>query len=64
MAVKSQQPSLVEEDLMGKMELLKSRNCIFSEIPTVKELLNPVEEREQEEPVMDRSVKGIIEHVR
>ena len=63
-AAKSQQPSLVEEDLMGKVELLKSRNRIFGEIPTVEELLNPVEEREQEEPVTDGSVKGIIEHVR
>jgi hypothetical protein len=63
-AANSQQPSSVEEDLMGKVELLKSRNRIFGDVPTVEELLDPVEEREQEDAVTDGSVKGIIEQVR
>lgn len=62
-ATKSQQPLSVKEDLMGKVKLLKSHNHIFGDVPTVEELLDPVEEREQEEAVMDGSVKGIIKQV-
>ena len=62
-ATKSQQPLSVEEDLMGKVKLLKSCNRIFGDVPTVEELLDPVEEREQEEAVTDGSVKGIIKQV-
>ena len=36
-ATKSQQPLSVEEDLMGKVKLLKSRNRIFGDVPTVEE---------------------------
>lgn len=62
--VKPEQSVLVEEELISKVELLKSRNRIFGDVPTIDELVNPISESEQDELLADSSVEGIVQQVR
>jgi hypothetical protein len=61
---KPHQAVLVEAELMDQVAALKSRNQIFGAVQSVDRIVDPVEERQQEESVLDGSVKGIADLVR
>lgn len=62
-APKTHQAELVEGELMKDISDLKARNRIFGPIPSVDDILNPLEERQQEGAPLDGSVKGIADMV-
>jgi len=61
---KPQQATVVEADLMDTILELKSRNRIFGPAPSINDILDPIEERQQEQTETDGSVKGIADVVR
>ena len=63
-APKTRQAELVEGELMKDISDLKARNRIFGPIPSVDDILDPLEERQQEGAPLDGSVKGIADMVR
>jgi len=61
---KPQQLMLVESEVMESVHHLKEQNQIFGRFPSVDELIEPPEERELPEPILDGSVKVIADAVR
>ena len=43
---KPAQLETLEQDLMDSVKILKDKNCIFGTLPSINELLDPLEERE------------------
>ena len=62
-AHKSQQLMLVELEVMESVHHLKEQNQIFGKLLSVDEVVEPPEERELPEPVLDGSVKAIADAV-
>ena len=60
---KSQQLMLVESEVMESVHHLKEQNRIFSKLLSVDEVVEPPEERELPELVLDGSVKAIADAV-
>ena len=60
---KSQQLMLVESEVMESVHHLKEQNWIFSKLLSVDEVVEPPEERELPELVLDGSVKAIADAV-
>jgi hypothetical protein len=54
----------LEEDLMSSVVMLKSRNRIFGPLPTIKELISPSEERENEDNPQCLNDDEIVAQVR
>jgi hypothetical protein len=54
----------VETELLDNIFTLKAQNCIFGPVPSIEEILDPIEERQQEETRTDGSVKAIAEIVK
>ncbi|KAI6006240.1 hypothetical protein F5J12DRAFT_783016 [Pisolithus orientalis] len=63
-AQKPSQLALVESEVMESVHCLKEQNCIFGKLPSVDELVEPPEEREFPEFVLDGSIKAIADAVR
>ncbi|KAG2101876.1 uncharacterized protein F5147DRAFT_776530 [Suillus discolor] len=58
------QLSSAEADLMQSVNNLKARNCIFGQLPTLDELLDPAEERDMGEfPAFEGGDKAIADEV-
>jgi hypothetical protein len=49
---------------MGSIHQLKDRNRVFGKLPSVDEVIEPPEERELPEPILDGSIVAIAEEVR
>ncbi|KAI6030513.1 hypothetical protein F5J12DRAFT_779654 [Pisolithus orientalis] len=62
-AQKPNQLALVESKVMESVHCLKERNCIFGKLPSVDELVEPPEERELPEFILDGSNKAIADAV-
>ena len=48
---------------MDKVLALKSWNQIFGEVLSADKIIDPIEERQQDQPVLDGSIKGIADLV-
>lgn len=60
---KAYQAVSVEAELLDNISALKARNRIFGPMPSIDEILDPIEERQQEDTKTDGSVKAIAELV-
>ncbi|KIK15579.1 hypothetical protein PISMIDRAFT_16423 [Pisolithus microcarpus 441] len=63
-AQRPNQLTSVESEVMESVRHLKEQNCIFGRLPSIDELVEPPEERELPEPILDGSIRAIADTVR
>ena len=62
--IPARQLTSAEDELMESVRQLKERNRIHGSLPSVNEVVEPPEERDLPEPVLDGSIEAIADEVR